>query len=328
MYEQERAVALDAVKEAVALCVAVSGACRREGGLDKDDRSPVTVADFGVQALVLDRLARAFPDDGLVAEETAEALRRPETATVADRVLDAVRVAQPTWTLDSACEAIDRGQGGGGSRGRFWTLDPIDGTKGFLRGGQYAVALALIVEGEVVLGVLGCPNLQPEGGGEPGLLFEAVRGGGTRVLPAVGSGAARAVHVSGRQDPASLVLCESVESGHTAQGWSAAVSRRLGSGRPPVRVDSQCKYAVVARGEADVYLRLPTRPDYEERIWDHAAGWLVATESGGRVTDIAGRDLDFARGRTLAANRGVVVTNGLLHDAVLAAVDAEAPHAV
>ena len=70
--------------------------------------------------------------------------------------------------------------------GRFvlvgmWTLDPIDGTKGFLRGEQYAICLALIIDGIVQLGVVGCPNLpvdheQPDG--EKGCLFIAVKNQG------------------------------------------------------------------------------------------------------------------------------------------------------
>ena len=75
-------------------------------------------------------------------------------------------------------------------------------------------------------------------------------------------------------------------------------------------MDSQAKYAVVARGEADIYLRLPTRADYREKIWDHAAGHLIVAEAGGVVTDIAGRPLEFHHGRELTANRGVIVTNG------------------
>ena len=59
--------------------------------------------------------------------------------------------------------------------GRYWTLDPIDGTKGFLRGDQYAVALGLIDDGEVILGVLGCPNL-PNSDGSRGAIFSAVEG--------------------------------------------------------------------------------------------------------------------------------------------------------
>jgi 3'(2'), 5'-bisphosphate nucleotidase len=69
----------------------------------------------------------------------------------------------------------------GGRSGRFWTLDPIDGTKGFLRGEQYAVCLALIENGEVQLAIQGCPNL-PRNIHDPcsirGSLFVAVKGQG------------------------------------------------------------------------------------------------------------------------------------------------------
>ena len=77
---------------------------------------------------------------------------------------------------------------------------------------------------------------------------------------------------------------------------------------------------VVARGEADIYLRLPTRADYREKIWDHAAGALIVTEAGGVVTDISGRPLEFHHGRELANNRGVIVTNGPLHSRVIEAI--------
>ena len=89
--------------------------------------------------------------------------------------------------------------------------------------------------------------------------------------------------VSRRDQPADARFCESVESGHSAQGDAAAVAARLGITTPPLRMDSQAKYAVVARGEADIYLRLPTRADYREKIWDHAAGALIVTEAGGIV---------------------------------------------
>jgi 3'(2'), 5'-bisphosphate nucleotidase len=124
------------------------------------------------------------------------------------------------------------------------------------------------------------------------------------------------------RDPARAVFCESVESGHSSHSDSARVATLLGITAPPFRIDSQCKYAAVARGDAAVYLRLPTRKGYEEKIWDHAAGLRVILEAGGRVTDVRGRDLDFSLGRTLRDNLGVVVTNGPTHDAVLAAVRA------
>src|SRR5439155_19463982 len=89
---------------------------------------------------------------------------------------------------------------------------------------------------------------------------------------------------------------------------------------PPLRLDSQAKYATVARGDASIYLRLPTRQDYREKIWDHAAGLIIVEEAGGRVSDVRGAALDFSRGRRLEANAGVIATNGHIHDRVVAAV--------
>ena len=124
-------------------------------------------------------------------------------------------------------------------------------------------------------------------------------------------------------DPADARFCESVEKAHTSQSDSAMVAERLGIQHPPYRIDSQCKYAAVARGDAAVYLRLPTRPGYVEKTWDHAAGVAVIEAAGGTVTDCRGVPLDFSIGRTLEKNKGVIVTNGRFHDQVVAAVRAQ-----
>jgi 3'(2'), 5'-bisphosphate nucleotidase len=96
----------------------------------------------------------------------------------------------------------------------------------------------------------------------------------------------------------------------------------LGLSGDVVRMDSQAKYAAVARGQAEIYLRSPNprTPDYRECIWDHAAGWLVVEEAGGTVTDVYGRALDWTHGRRLAQNIGVLATNGILHETVLQAL--------
>jgi 3'(2'), 5'-bisphosphate nucleotidase len=89
-------------------------------------------------------------------------------------------------------------------------------------------------------------------------------------------------------------------------------------------MDSQAKYAVLAAGQGEIYLRMltPSRPDYKEKIWDQAAGSIVIEEAGGRVTDLHGKPLDFTLGRTLAQNRGICATNGLLHEAALKTLEA------
>ncbi len=323
-YEWEREVAVRAVREAARLCRAVGAEISPEV-LAKKDKSPVTVADFGSQALIARTLADAFPDDPVIAEEDSAELRLSENAAILDQVLRHVRAVRAAADTDGAgirleadevCRWIDRG-GTSEYRDRFWTLDPIDGTKGFLRGEQYAVALALIVGGQVVVAALACPGLDA--------VFHAVHGVGSFVAPLDartegGAGPPTHVHVSDRDDPAAVRFCESVESGHSAHGDAASVADRLGITAAPLRMDSQAKYAVVARGDADIYLRLPTRADYREKIWDHAAGALIVAEAGGTVTDIHGQPLEFHHGRELVANRGVIVTNGRLHDRVLEAI--------
>jgi HAL2 family 3'(2'),5'-bisphosphate nucleotidase len=208
-------------------------------------------------------------------------------------------------------------------------LDPVDGTKGFLRKEQYAIALALIERGEVLLGVLACPNLPATfaadaagGTNSLGQLYVAVRGGGAQRCD-LGPGDAivsqKPIHVSPIADPALAAWCERVESSDKNHDVTAQVVERIGITVPPRRLDSQAKYAVVARGDAVLYLR-HSLSDYREKVWDHAAGVLITREAGGKVTDIHGQPLDFSRGRQLDGNQGIVATNGVLHDRVLAAV--------
>ncbi len=316
-YEIERQIAVEAVRKASRLCQVVQRRLVAGTTLTKGDRSPVTVADFGAQAVVCHLLAQRFPDDPMVGEEDADALRQPGNAALKDKVVDAVAAILPDLGAAGTLDAIDRGTYTGGSSGRHWTLDPIDGTKGFLRLDQYAVALALIEDGEVVLGVLGCPNLPHAAG--TGCLFVAVRGEGA-FSRSLDDDTETRISVNPTTDPADARFCESVEKAHTSQSDSARVAALLGITAPPHRIDSQCKYAAVARGDADIYLRLPTRPGYVEKIWDHAAGWSVIVEAGGTVTDIYGKPLDFSIGRGLERNKGVIVTNGRFHGKVLAAV--------
>ena len=321
--ETERQVAIDAVRAAALVCRDVREAFTDGDASSKADRSPVTVADLASQAIIAAALADAFAPDPLVGEEDAGLLRADVNGRIAEAVFRFAAGVRPDLDPDRIMAAIDRGDGVGGAIGRFWTLDPVDGTKGFLRNEQYAVALALVEDGEVRLGVLGCPNLPVElddPDGRRGCLFVAERGGGAWMSPMT-DGAERTIEVRRPEAIQDARWVASVEAAHSALDEAAAVTALLGIRGGPRRMDSQAKYGMVARGDAAIYLRLPTNAMYQERIWDHAAGWLLVTEAGGRVTDVDGREIDFGRGRTLAANRGVIATSGGdLHDRVLDAV--------
>jgi 3'(2'), 5'-bisphosphate nucleotidase len=315
----ETKFALDVVRQASQLVRQVQ-AEMASLTLTKGDHSPVTVADFASQAVVAYLLSQGFPKDPLVAEEDAQELRNPAQQATLERVTGFVARCFPKANPQAVCDWIDRGADQPSQR--FWTLDPIDGTKGFLRGEQYAVALALVVDGQVELGVLGCPNLsdgyrQQLGG--PGSLVVAVRGQGAWTTSLDDPGELSRLRVSKLGEAKQIRILRSFESGHTNASLVDQFASYLEVQAAPVLMDSQGKYAVLAAGEGDLIVRLlsPDKPDYLEKIWDQAAGSLIVEEAGGRITDLDGRDLDFTAGRTLARNRGVLASNGYLHPIAL-----------
>jgi 3'(2'), 5'-bisphosphate nucleotidase len=319
MHQRELEAATEIVAKVCGLTAAVQQQIVAAGeSLVKDDRSPVTIADLAAQAVVSRLLAERFPGDPLMAEEDTSPLA--ESTFMTQRVLTHAQTVIPDLTVMELIEGLDRG-GHTGDSGRYWVLDPIDGTKGFLRGDQYAIALALVEEGQVVVGVLGCPNLEGHPGeadAATGRLFTAVRGQRAATRP-VSLASSTAISVDGKDDFSAAVICESFEAAHAAHSVQGRIAERLGVGGRPYRIDSQCKYAVVARGQASIYLRLPRDRDYREKVWDHAAGSIIVEEAGGRVTDLAGVPLDFSHGRRLGNGNGIVCSNGLLHDRVLEA---------
>ncbi|PPJ60022.1 hypothetical protein CBER1_02686 [Cercospora berteroae] len=344
-YSHELNVALLAVQRASLLTKAVFHQ-NAKGTLNKSDASPVTIGDFGAQALIISALQHNFPNDEIVAEEEARDLRENETLrnTVWELVKntslsDAAAEKQlggPLSSPEAMLDIIDKGDSKGGNKGRIWAIDPIDGTKGFLRGGQYAVCLGLMVDGDVKVGVLGCPNL-PVSDSEPlkenigadasdeegkGVLFSAVLGQGaaSRPLGAGSLASSSKIQMKPISNIADATFCESVEAGHSNQSDSVQIANKLGITKPSVRMDSQAKYGSIARGAGDLYLRLPVKKDYVEKIWDHAAGDLIVREAGGQVTDVDGNRLDFSHGRTLLQNKGVVAAPKDVHKNVIEAV--------
>ncbi|KAL2108863.1 hypothetical protein VUR80DRAFT_3238 [Thermomyces stellatus] len=343
-FAKELLVAQLAVQRAVLLTKRVFSETAK-GAVDKSDKSPVTIGDFGAQALIIAALRANFPDDEIVAEEESSLLR--ENEALRTQIWGFVRgvklddgeaegvIGGPVKSEEEMLQLIDKGASQGGAKGRVWCIDPIDGTKGFLRGGQYAVCLALMVEGDVKVGVLGCPNL-PVDDSTPlsadigfnqtdegrGVLFSAVQGSGATSRPLGSGGLADAKPITMRPltNMSKASFCESVEAAHSAHGDQAVISQRLGITSPSVRMDSQAKYASIARGAGDIYLRLPVKATYEEKIWDHAAGYLIVREAGGEVTDAGGKALDFSLGRTLKGNKGVVAAPKAVHGRIIEVV--------
>ena len=230
------------------LLLGVAAACLRAGAeimrhvelgfetITKADESPVTAADHAAEAVLLDALGALAPDTPIVAEEEVAAGRTP-------------RVGR-----------------------RFWLVDPLDGTREFVRGGSdYTVNAGLVEDGAPVLGVVYAPAL--------GRLFAGETAGADagawlaegRATPGV-VGDWRPIRV--RTPGARLVVTASRSHG------SSALDRYIAALPPHERVaaGSSLKYGVLAAGEADVYPR--TGPTME---WDTAAGDAVLRAAGGRT---------------------------------------------
>lgn len=351
-YSKELKIASLAVKRASLLTKGLSDSIvetSKTGTQIKNDKSPVTVGDYASQALINNAIRLNFPGDKIVGEEDSLSLNdgSEEAKKLSDRILELLRETQKKTlasseylgelkTLSEVYESIDLGNYEGGNKGRFWALDPIDGTKGFLRGDQFAVCLALVEDGKVVLGVIGCPNLpehitlNEEQSGNKGGLFSAIKGVGAFYTPLFTTNEftplkdQQQIHMTGETSPGTLKVVEGVEKGHSSHSTQSQIKQQLGFdestvAKQTINLDSQVKYCVLAKGQADIYLRLPVSDTYREKIWDHAAGNVLVTESGGQVGDITGQELDFGKGRTLDS-KGVIAANKAIFPKVIDAV--------
>lgn len=277
----------------------------------KKDTSPVTLADLLSQALIGAYLRKHFPYIPLIAEED-----------VSDFEMDWPKLREQypelqKFRLSELLQSTKQIKHSAKEENGFWVLDPIDGTKGFLQNRQYAIALAYVRKGKVLVGVLGCPNLQLEG--KRGWIFRALQGQGSFAASLEERLSFSPISTSLATKTSEARYCESWESAHSCQALSHKIAQKLGM-KKVIRMDSQCKYGLLAKGEAEVYLRFPLNRNYRENIWDHAAGYVILREAGGKVSDARGKDLDFSHGKTLAANYGIVATGGQIHHEVLKAV--------
>ncbi|KAK4439254.1 putative PAP-specific phosphatase, mitochondrial [Sesamum alatum] len=355
-YHEHLQAAVDVVERACRLCVDVQKSLFSSDGkiIEKMDKTPVTVADFGVQALVSLEMSKLFPSIPLIAEEDSAFVREKNLVdAVVEVVSDKATIGDKELSRDDVLKAIDRGGKNaslfGPQPATYWILDPIDGTRGFVKGSEalYVVGLALIVEGEIVLGVMGCPNWQDGHSDEVNKVqgdAGSVSRSGAIMVSHVGCGTWRTklwdLQIGNtKMDPNwTRCLVDGFHLVHQAryctaesQTWESlplstqfnAVTNANSVGEKQILLvpgccGSLCKYLMVASGRASVFI---LRAATETRVWDHAVGVICIREAGGQVTDWKGRQLDFAADqrerRVLFPSGGILVTNDRLHDQIV-----------
>ena len=308
--------------------------------ISKKDSTPVTVADFAAQALIISAIKDVFPEDGYVGEEDSTSLRNDaqlkekvwEMVSGAESEIGGVALAKPK-SVDEMCDMLDvGGRGQGGMKGRFWTIDPIDGTAAFLRGEQYAVSLALIEDGKEILGVLGCPNLSLSTGRVEesivdkeglGYILSAVRGQGSTIQTMTLAGLEKSLplpHLTSPSDPKDIHIVNYAKSKSSRHEILQQLASQFGAKFPNSEIfSSHMRYVALIVGGADLQLRVPLS-NSRMFLWDHAGTQLIFTEIGGKVTDLDGMEMDFGAGRELFKNKGLLGAREGIHGMVLDAV--------
>lgn len=306
---------LAAVRDAAQLCRLVQEkylvASAKASGTGTE---PVTIADYGSQAIICRALQAHYPDDAVVAEESGEQFLQLVSAEQREQVLSLLaQILREPVSEAELVAWLDFGVGR--SAARTWVIDPIDGTKGFLARRHYVVAVGLLRAGQVSEGIVAAPGYM---GGEGALFY--TRDGASYRAP-LSAGAGERVTVSQRHKVEDFIAVQSYERYHASKSRMGRARDYAGLGAVQLlELDSMEKYALVACGDADLYMRLPRAGSaYAHKIWDHAAGVALVRNAGGTVTDLDGGPLDFSQGETLP-NAGLIASNGAHHGRVVAAV--------
>jgi HAL2 family 3'(2'),5'-bisphosphate nucleotidase len=282
----------------------------------KQDDSPVTIADYGAQALISRAIQAHFPDDAVIAEESGGAFRSLVSSGSRARVAQLVSaVLDDTISETQVIEWLDYGQDRPAT-GRAWVIDPIDGTIGFVKGRYYAVCVGYMIDGVPTGAVIGLPRSPID---EAGSLVYTT-GEQVFVTP-LDQDEPRPVQVSERTDPTNMLALDSTKIPEDELSLNGEIRDLAGLGGAGIELyDSQLKYTMIAAGYADLFVRLPrdthTDPHY---IWDHAPGAALVQAAGGQITDVRGRPLDFNQGKTLP-HLGFIASNGPHHHALVGAM--------
>lgn len=287
---------------------------------EKAGSEPVTIADYGSQAILCKAIHDHFPDDAIMAEESGKEFMELTDDEQKRQIVQAVGfVMEHGVDIKELAEWLDYGKAkyDAGNAARTWVIDPIDGTKGFLALRHYVIAVGVLENATPTAAVMGCPAYPNY---QRGAILHALDGA-AYIQPFREGSEPQRIHASDFTEAAKVRVLESVEKSHVSHDQMARVRAIAGLGDAPLeRIDSQEKYARIAAGDGELYLRLPrlhsTRP---HSTWDHAAGAALVLSAGGRVSDVDGSPLDFTKGKALG-NQGIVVSNGVIHDRIIEAV--------
>ena len=294
-YKEELNLVADLIKNASK----ITEWFRKEGfqSFQKQDESPVTLADYASQIFIISKLKEYFPEDQIIAEEE-------DNVFVDKKAMEVIMECYNSLNLEKISNIKQIISYRGSPSKRQWTIDPIDGTKGFQKGLSYAIGISLMVQSELCVGAIGIPNYDERGKA----IFIAEKDQGAK--SSYGENEFILIKVSNQKN---LKKARFLHSLHYDQPWTLKFIDMAGI-TDRIQMDSMGKFCKVADGTADIYLR-PI--NYQPYSWDYCPGDLILREAGGKVTDLNGNGIKYENKRCLLPTPGFLASNGILHSEVL-----------
>ncbi|MFX1393771.1 MAG: inositol monophosphatase family protein [Promethearchaeota archaeon] len=263
----------------------------------KQDKSPVTMADFASQIYILSELKKIFPKDQVIAEESESNLIDDETEKI---IRDCYRELNINEISDLKSVLKYRGN----QSKRIWTVDPIDGTIGFQKNLPYALGVCLIEKSVPKICAIAVPDYNDRGLA----IFTAELYQGAEA--SYGRSDFKAIHVSNQKNLKGASMCHSL---HYDMPWVVSFADKVGITKR-FQLDSMRKFCMIADGSCDIYIKPIT--GFEAYSWDFAPGDLLVRAAGGMVTDLDEERLVFQDEKTFLRAPGILSTNGILHNEV------------
>ncbi|MFX1442149.1 MAG: inositol monophosphatase family protein [Promethearchaeota archaeon] len=294
-YNREISLAVDLVKKASEITEWF-----KKKGVEtylKKDRSPATVADYSSQIYILSRLKVSFPKDQVIAEEN-------EMELIDDNSASQIKECFNDLDINDITDLKNLFNYRGQKSARQWTVDPIDGTKGYMKGLKYAIGIGLMVNSDPKISVINVPQYKNNGIA----IFTAEQGQGAKA--SYGGKNFESIHVSNQINLKKARLCQSL---HYDLPWVTQFADKLGIEKR-IKMDSMAKFCLVADGSYDLYIK-PIM-GFRAFTWDYGPGDLLVREAGGKVTDLDEERLVFKDEKCILRAPGIITSNGALHDEV------------
>ena len=291
-FEKELTLAIETVKIATEITKWFSNVGFKS--FQKQDNSPVTLADYASQFFISFRISEYFPEDQIIAEETNEV-----NLTVND--LDMIKSCYDDLNIYIEMDLSPKKL----KSERQWTVDPIDGTKGFQKHLSYAIGIGLMINSKPRISIIGVPNFSEKGTA----IFIAEKGSGAKV--SYGGQPFSSIEASKQNTLSKSLMCHSL---HYDEPWVMKFASEIDITKF-IQMDSMAKFCLIANGGADIYIK----PLNKERSfsWDFLPGTLLVSEAGGKVSDLNGNPLKFLDEKLILSTPGLIASNSHIHQEIL-----------